>query len=248
MNQGIVLLAVAAVAAAIGAGAVALSKDGSSPVTGATDKASVEKIVREYILSHPEILPLAMKNLEASETVKRLSGNRAAIETPFGSAWEGASDGDVTLVEFFDYACGYCKGAVADIARLLAEDKKLKVVYREMPVLGEPSLNAARLSIVAAKSPNYMAFHKALYGGGRPDDAGIDAALASAGLNPATARAEAKMPFVEAELAKSSQLQTALALNGTPSWVVGDKVIIGAVGYDELKAAIAETRKARVKS
>ncbi len=239
-------LGVAAVAAAVGAGAVALSQGTGTSSAGAVDKAGVEKIVHEYILSHPEILPQAMTNLEEREATKRVAANRAAIETPYGSAWEGAENGDVTLVEFFDYSCGYCRTAVADVARLLAEDKKLKVVYRELPVLGEPSLNAARLSVVAAKSPNYVAFHKALYGNGRPDDAGIDSALTKAGLNPAAARAEATSPAVEAELAKSASLQTALNLNGTPSWVVGDQLIIGAVGYDKLKEAIAEARKAKL--
>ncbi len=235
---------VAAVAAVIGAGAVALSQGGGT-AAGSVDKAGVESIVRDYILNHPEILPQAMSNLEVREASKRVSTNRAAIETPYGSAWEGAADGDVTLVEFFDYSCGYCRTAVADVARLLAEDKKLKVVYRELPVLGEPSLNAARLSLVAAKSPNYVAFHKALYGNGRPDDAGIDSALVKAGLNPAAARAEANTPAVEAELSKSANLQSALNLTGTPSWVVGDQLHIGAVGYEKLKAAIAEARKAK---
>jgi protein-disulfide isomerase len=241
MKQGAMLIAVAFLGAGLGAGGVALWQKSDTVGAGA-NKAAVEKIVENYILTNPEILPKAMANLEARAASKGVNENRVAIETPFGRAWEGAADADVTLVEFFDYACGYCRTAVADVDRLLAEDKKLRIVYREMPVLGEPSINAAMISLAVAQTPNYIAFHKALYGNGRPDDAGIDATLTKVGLSPATIRAAARAPAVQGELARSTKLQAALNLNGTPSWVVGDKVMIGAVGYDALKAAIAETR------
>ena len=142
-------MAIAAAAAVLGAVAstLVISATGSVDLS---DRAAIEKIVREYILSHPEILPEAMENLRAQELGKTVAANRAAIETPIGDAWDGAADADVTLVEFYDYACGYCRASIADIDRLLAEDKKLKIVYRDMPVLGDDSLEAARLSVAAA--------------------------------------------------------------------------------------------------
>jgi protein-disulfide isomerase len=159
-------LALGGVAALIGAGAAALAMSGSAPVS-TTDRAEIEKIVREYILTHPEILPEAMQNLQARELAKAVEANRKDIETPFEGAWAGAADGDVVLVEFFDYACGYCRAAVDDVERLIREDTKLKVVYREMPVLGQASYDAARAALAVAKQGKYAAFHKAMFAGCR---------------------------------------------------------------------------------
>jgi protein-disulfide isomerase len=149
------------------------------------------------------------------------------------------------LVEFFDYACGYCRASMGDIAKLLAEDKKLKVVYREMPVLGEHSVEAARVSLIAAQQNKYMVFHKAIFNAGRPTEAIVNAALDKAGVDKVAAKEASKSADVEAEITRNLDLQRALQLSGTPSWVVGDKVLVGAVGYDTLKAAIAEARKTR---
>ncbi len=218
------------------AGAVVAGNVASEPVA-ATDKAAIEKIVREYILANPEILPEAMKNLEAREGAKAVSTNRKALETPFGSAWEGAADADVTLVQFFDYNCGYCRAARADIDRLLAEDPKLKVVYREVPILGEDSLKAARASLAAAQGGKYVAFHKALYDAGRASASSIGSARSK--VNPGGKDDAGK---IDAEINANIDLLRSLQLTGTPGWVVGDQVLNGAVGYDALKAAIAEAR------
>jgi protein-disulfide isomerase len=233
---------IAGISALVGVGGYALGARQTAPVNP-NDKAGVEAIVRAYVLAHPEIIPEAMDALKSREATKAVVDNRSAIETPFGNAWEGAANGDVTLVEFYDYACGYCRQSVADVAQLLAEDKKLRVVYREMPVLGDSSVGAARISLALARSGNFGAFHRALYGGGHLSDAGINDAITKAGGNPAGVLAASQSPAIEAELAQVSGLQRALNLSGTPSWVVGDKVLIGAVGYDELKGAIAEARK-----
>jgi protein-disulfide isomerase len=234
-------LALGGVAALIGAGAAALTMSGSAPVS-TTDRAEIEKIVREYILTHPEILPEAMQNLQARELAKAVEANRKDIETPFEGAWAGAADGDVVLVEFFDYACGYCRAAVDDVERLIREDTKLKVVYREMPVLGQASYDAARAALAVAKQGKYAAFHKAMFAGGRPDEAIVAKAQRLAGVDLAAARTFSQSKAVDDELAKSETLQRTLQLSGTPAWVVGNKVMVGAVGYDALKAAIAEAR------
>jgi protein-disulfide isomerase len=153
----------------------------------------------------------------------------------------------VTLVEFFDYSCGYCRAARPDVDKLLAEDPKLRVVYRELPILGEDSQKAALISLAVAKQgePAYAAFHKAMWAAGRPSAATVEQAVRTAGLDPATVQAAANAGDVRAEINSNLALQRSLALSGTPSWVVGDTVINGAVGYDELKTAIAEARKAK---
>ncbi len=240
MKQGLIYVGAVVLAAVAGAGAMALWKSGAG-----TNRAEIEKITRETILNNPEILPEAMKNLERKTSAKAVTSNASSITTPYGNAWEGAPDADVTLVEFYDYACGYCRLAVADVEKLLANDKKLKVVYREMPVLGEQSVNIAAISLAAAKTPSFLAFHKAVYGGGDVDDATIDAALTKSGLNPADIRAKARSPEIAAELKKMQELQAKMNFGGTPTWVVGDRVINGAVGYDDLAAAIAEVRAAK---
>lgn len=226
------------IAAAAGAAAVAVATSGGTPVNTA-DKAAIEKIVRDYILEHPEILPEAMDRLQDRENAKAVVANKKIIETPFRGAWEGNPNGDVVLVQFFDYACGYCRASLPDIDRLLREDPKLKIVYREMPVLGPDSEAAARLSLsVAASNQNYGRFHRALYGAGRPDPAARAKLAAQYGVTAA----QGENPAIEKELATNQQLQQSLRITGTPTWVVGDKMLSGAVGYDTLKAAVAEVR------
>lgn len=237
-------MVVPVLAGLIGAGGAALYMASAAPEAApvnTTDRAAIEKIVREYILTHPEILPQAMENLRSQELGKVVEANRKLIETPVGDAWEGAPDADVTLVEFYDYACGYCRASIADIDRLLAEDKKLKVVYRDMPVLGQDSVEAARLSVAAAIAGKFNVLHKPLYTKGRPTPDVLAAARKEIGLD----KAAIANPVVDQELTKNIQLQRDLDLSGTPAWVVGNKVLVGAVGYDALKAAIAEARAAK---
>ncbi|MEK6637781.1 MAG: DsbA family protein [Pseudomonadota bacterium] len=229
---------IAGAALALGAGGMAFAVTAG----GFGGQASVEKTVRNYIMTHPEILPEAMAALQSRETKKIVDANRAQIEMPFGTAWSGAADGDVTLVQFFDYACGYCRAALPDVERLLAEDKKLKIVYRELPILGEPSDLAARASLaVANKGGNYSEFHRTMYGAGRPDSVSIAAALAKAGATADGANSDQ----IAGEITTNLDLQRQLQLTGTPSWIVGDTVLNGAVGYDALKTAIAEARAKR---
>jgi protein-disulfide isomerase len=233
---------VGGIAVLVGAGAAVLAMGGTAPAVGTTDRAAIETIVREYILTHPEILPEAMRNLEEREVSKVVSQNRSALEKPFAGAWEGAADGDVTLVEFFDYNCSYCRASLPTITRLLSEDKKLKIVYRELPILGEASESAARHSLAVAQLGNYATFHRLLFGAGRTSQAVIDDALSKTGIDKARVKAALTSSAVENEIAQNLSLQRSLNLSGTPSWVVGNRVFAGAVGYDELKKAIAEAR------
>lgn len=247
MNEGAKTIMTVIVATLLGAGAAVLAvtaTDKPQPVNTA-DKAAIEQIVREYILNHPEILPEAMNNLEARESKRVVDENRARIEKPFAGAWEGASDADVTLVEFFDYACSYCRASLPDIDRLLSEDKKLRIVYRELPILGPQSLEAALASLAVAQQGNYGTFHRALYKAGRLTPQVIEDVGKKAGVDLSRMKDAQKSAAIKDEIATNIELQRALQLTGTPSWVVGNTVLNGAVGYDELKKAIAATRAKR---
>lgn len=206
------------------------------------DRKATEAIVREYILAHPEILPEAMAVLQSRETKKQVDANRAVLETPFAGAWAGAKDGDVVLVEFFDYACGYCKASLPHIERLLAEDKKLKVVFRELPILSPQSEVAARASLAAAEQGKFEAFHSAMYEAGRPSPEAIAAVQGQAGLDPRKAAVAMESVAVRREIEGNLTLARSLGATGTPTWVVGDRILNGAVGYDELKRAVAAAR------
>lgn len=248
-SAGRATLTVGALALAVGAvGGAALAGQGdgiTSPASVPTDeRARIETVVRDYILANPEIIPEAMERLQQKRMAAAVADNRDAIITPYAGAWEGAADGDVVLVEFFDYACGYCRASLPDVDRLLAEDKRLKIVYRELPILSEDSERAARVGLLAARQGKYPAFHRAMYAAGGVDAAAIRKAGASAGLDKAAVDQALQSREPAAELASNIQLARALEARGTPLFVVGDQILNGAVGYEALKAAVAKARAA----
>ena len=196
------------------------------------------RIVRQGLLADPQILIDAESALRDAQYAPVLAANRAAIETPYGSSWKGAAKPDVTLVEFFDYACPYCKASNPAIERLVQEDKGLRVVYRELPILGPDSLTAARLSLEASKVGRFVQFHDTLWKVGRPAPETNATAAQAAGISAQPQKDEA----VEAELKRNFQLAGQLGATGTPLFIVGDRVMNGAVGYDTLKEAIAAAR------
>ena len=197
------------------------------------------KIVRQGLLADPKILSDAVDALRDAQYAPVLAANRASIETPFASSWKGAAKPDVTLVEFFDYACPYCKASNPSVDRLIKEDKGLRVVYRELPILGPDSVTAARLSLEASKLGRFATFHDALWAAGRPAPDTIATAAQAAQIS-AKPDGDAQ---IEAELKRNYQLAGQLGATGTPVFVIGDRVLNGAVGYDALKQAIGETRK-----
>lgn len=215
----------------------------ASPAPLPADRAAMERVVRDYILAHPEIIPEAINRLQAREVSKLLASNRAAIDTPFAGAWAGARDGDVVLVEFFDYACPYCRQGAADVSRLLRDDPKLKVVFRDFAVLGPDSEAAAMASLSAARQGRYTRFYDRMFGTpGRPGREKLIATIRGAGLDEARTAGDLGNAALKAELSRNLALGRALGLTGTPSYIVGDRILSGAVGYDELKQAVAQAR------
>ncbi|MFL6721146.1 MAG: DsbA family protein [Sphingomonas sp.] len=199
------------------------------------------RIVRAGLLADPNILSDTVEALRDAQYKPVLTANRAAIESPFGNSWKGAAKPQVTLVEFFDYACPYCKASNPAVDRLLQEDKGLRVVYRELPILGPDSVAAARLSLEASRLGRFAQFHDTLWAAGRPAPETNARAAQAAGIAP-----EPKPdPAIELELNGNMRLAGQLGATGTPLFVIGNKVMSGAVGYDMLKDAIAKARSAK---
>lgn len=238
------LLGLVAVSAVAGGGAVA-AIDALRGGADAADRAGIEQVVHDYVLAHPEILPEAMERLKSREIGRVIAANRAAILEPFGAAWAGNPKGDLTIVEYFDYNCGFCRSSLPTIARLLESDPKLRIVFRELPILSDESKVAARLSLVAAERGRFKPFHDALYAGGPISDTSLTQAVRAAGLEPGEAQAAANRPQIDAELKSNLGIASRLGMSGTPSWVIGDKVVSAALPLEELQRAIAEARNKR---
>ena len=204
---------------------------------GATDK-----VVHDYLLAHPEVLPEAMERLHDQENGKLVASLRGQLETPWPGAIIGNARGKQVLVEFTDFACGYCKRSVSDVEQLVAANPELKVVVRQLPILSPESLDAAKMALAAAEQGKYAAFHKAMFEAGRPDAQTIAAAAHAAGLDLARASHTIADPRAQAEIEHNLAMARQLGINGTPSWVAGDHLLSGAIGVEELAKALDEAR------
>ncbi|MFK4873391.1 MULTISPECIES: DsbA family protein [unclassified Novosphingobium] len=205
-------------------------------------RVAVEKVVHDYILENPEILPQAMENLQRKQASQQLAGVRQNVETPFPGAVLGNPNGTVTMVEFSDYACGYCRRSLPDVAELLKKNPDLRIVVRELPIIGPESPAAAKMALAAAEQGKFPQFHDAMFAMGQVDAQSIEAAAQKAGLDMERARKVAAGPAVEQELSRNLEIAQRLGFSGTPSWVAGERLISGAVGVDQLSQAIAEAR------
>ncbi len=206
---------------------------------------ATQALVKDYIIANPEIITEAMQNLQRRETANRLASAGSTLSKPFPGATAGAEDGDVTLVEFTDYSCGYCRKSVEDVARLINDDKKLRVVYRELPILSPASRDAANWALAAARQGKHKAFHDAMFAGGPPSDVTIRAAAQAAGLDMAKAEADANGPEIAAEIEANLAMMQQVGFTGTPTFVVGGQIIEGAQGYGALNEAIKKARNSK---
>ncbi|MDE2378584.1 DsbA family protein [Bradyrhizobium sp.] len=219
-----------------------------------SQRTEIEAIVRNYLVTHPEVLEEAMTELSkrqaAAETEKHeasIAKNADAIFSSPRQVTLGNKDGDVTFVEFFDYNCGYCKRAMADMIELMKTDPKLKVVLKEFPVLSQGSVEAAQVAVaVRMQDPTgkkYLDFHQKLLGGrGQADKAHALAAAKEAGLDTARIEKDLANPEVRATIEENFKLAEAMGMNGTPSYVIGKQIIVGAVGLEALKEKIGIAR------
>ena len=218
-------------------------------------RSEIERIVKDYLLSHPELLQDVMNELDKRQQMAEAEKHRNSIKehnaTLFASPRQvtlGDSKGDVTVVEFFDYNCSYCKRAMSDMLDLMKDDRKLKFVLKEFPVLGEGSTQAAQVAAAVRMQDTtggkkYLEFHQKLLGGrGQADLARALAAAKDVGLDVARIEKDMASDEVKATIEENFKLAEALGLNGTPSYVVGSDVLVGAVGLNTLKEKVNGAR------
>jgi protein-disulfide isomerase len=202
-------------------------------------------------MSDPRILQRVSTALDTALREEKTERNRAAIaalaEEIFNDPDQvvlGNPQGDVTLVEMFDYNCGYCRSSLPDMLTLMAEDPNLRVVLKEFPILSPGSMAAAQVgTLVNAAKGDYLAFHEALFTDAGPITA--DTALQTAaalGLDPAVLEAQMESEAVGKIIQKSYAIADALDISGTPTYIIGDEVIPGAIGLEELRQRIANMR------
>jgi len=220
----------------------------------APQKSEIERIVKEYIVSHPEVLQEAIAELDKRQAAADLEKAKNAVssnaETLFNSTRQvvlGNAKGDVTMVEFFDYNCGFCKRAMADMMELLKDDPKLRIILKEFPVLGPGSVEAARVAVAVRMQDKtgkkYLDFHQKLLGGrGQADKARAIAVAKEVGMDMKRLDADLASDEIKVSIDESLKLAETLGLNGTPSYIVGTDVVIGAVGLDALRTKVSMAR------
>lgn len=239
LTKNPLLLALAfLLAAVIGGGTVLLGQRLAPPAAAPGGGAAV----RDYLLANPEVIPEAMQRLRDRETGKVVAANARAIVEPFGSAWIGNPRGDVTVVAYMDYGCGYCRASLPVLDQLIAKDPRVRVVFRELPILSEASRVAARWSLAAAEQGKFKPFHDALYAGGQLSEASIEAAIRTAGLDRAAAERAIGSDRVAGEIGRNLDIAQQLGANGTPTWVIGQSVLHGAVPLKDFEEAVARVR------
>jgi protein-disulfide isomerase len=210
----------------------------------------IEGIVRDYLVHHPEALIDAIQAAEEKlksdakdKAANALKERRREVFDDPQSPIAGNPKGDATLVEFFDYRCPYCKQVQPSLEKLLGDDRQLRLVYKEFPVLGPASELAAHAALAARKQGKYDAFHRAMMAAkGTIDDMAIYAVAGSVGLDVERLKQDMKSPDIDKQLKANFALADALEINGTPAFVVGDEIVPGAVSLDALKQLIATAR------
>jgi len=213
-------------------------------------RSEIGSVVREYLLNNPELLREVLQELEKKEAAEDSAKMKVAIKDNADQLFRSSLDlvagnpnGNVTMVEFFDYNCGYCKRAMPDVMRMVEEDSDLKLVMKEFPILGPGSLVAAKAALASKRQGKYLDFHLALLGheGHVEADTVMDIAK-SAGLDVQKLKADMESEEVSNILEANMSLAQKLGIQGTPAFIVDETLIPGAIGYEGLSASVKQVR------
>lgn len=230
------------------------SSPGRAESFSSGQKTEIEAIIKDYLLQKPEILREAISVLEAREKAAETKAREKVVSDPSGALFSAANQavigdpgGKITLIEFFDYNCGYCKRALSDLARLMKDNPDLRVVLRDFPILSPGSGEAAKIAnafLRQFQGEKFWEFHQKLLGSRGP--VGKAEALAVAkdlGADMDKLAKDAAAPGITSGIEESDKLAKSLQVTGTPTYVIGEDVVVGAVGYDELEAKVANIKK-----
>ncbi len=209
----------------------------------------VEQIVHDYLMHHPEVVYQALQELQrrqdeakAEHQKEAVAANHAQLFQQAGDPVGGNPDGDVTVVEFFDYQCHYCRQVMPSLREKLAEDGKLKVVFKDFPILGADSVTAARAALAAQKQDRYLPFHFALMGAKDLSLNGVMAVARSVGIDTQRLASDMNAPEIEAQIQANYALARTLGIDGTPAFVIGNELIPGALDQTRLTELIDQAR------
>ncbi len=219
-------------------------------VFSAKQKSALEALIRNYILDHPEVVIESLQRMEKRERIAherqqatRVAALADAIAHDPDDPIIGNSDGDVTLVEFFDYQCGYCKQMIEPLLDLANSDGRLRIVMKEFPILGPVSVTAASAALAARNQNRYEEFHIALMQfRGRLSESAIFQAAREVGLDTKRLQSDMQAPEITAHFEQVKRLASALSINGTPAFIINGIIIPGAVSLDRLEAEVKEAR------
>lgn len=214
------------------------------------DEESLRALILQTIRDNPEVIMEALETLQEREAEAQAAAAAAALTAQMGALQNdpnapvlGNPDGDITVVEFFDYNCGYCRRVFPNVKALMDEDTNIRVVMREWPILGEESVFAARASLASRKQGKYEEFHNALMGSnGRASQAVVLSIADDLGMDIDQLRADMDSPEVDAHIETSRQLTQALGLNGTPAFVFEDQLVPGAIELNQMQQIVDELR------
>ena len=210
----------------------------------------IEKIVRDYLRQHPEVIVDALQEYQHRQDTQKVEQTRQTIAASKDellndptSPVTGNPKGDVAVVEFFDYRCPYCKAVAPDLAKAVAADGKVRLIYKEFPILGPASITAAKAALAAVRQDKYLTFHDRLFAfKGNLDDAAIYAVASDLGLDVARLKADMEKPEIEQIIDRSYKLAEKLKIQGTPAFVIGSDLLPGAASFDDLIAAFKRAR------
>lgn len=242
----------ATIAVALTVGLLLAVPAGAAEDLTARQKRQVEEVVREFLLKNPEILVEALEEYQRrrkaegqAKARQALVDNREQILHDPASPVGGNPNGDVTLVEFFDYQCGYCKSVVDRVADTVAKDKNIRWVFKEFPILGPVSVYASRAALAAHRQDKdkYHELHLAMMRSrGKLTEKKVLRFAAEAGLDVARLEADMKTPEIAALIEPNMALAEALDIRGTPAFVIGDVLVPGAIDAATLNRLIAAAR------
>lgn len=251
--RGTIILLAFCVVAAVPFGTAKAGSHGpaSGPVTQAAPSDDFGRRVRDYILKNPDVILEALQLIERREQAaanddpkKLITARRKEIFDDPASPVGGNPNGDVTVVEFFDYNCPYCRRVAPVLVEAEKTDPGLRFVYKEWPILGPNSTFAARAALAAVKQGKYVAFHKAMMGtSGLVNESKVIEIAKAGGLDVARLRKDIDDPEIKAAIERNHALASALRITGTPSFVIGDQVVRGAVDSDTFKSLVSEARE-----